>query len=64
MHAERTAASGVELIMGEGRFIAPRTVEVAISDGGTRWIAGERVFLVLVRARRCPLFPESPRRIQ
>jgi pyruvate/2-oxoglutarate dehydrogenase complex dihydrolipoamide dehydrogenase (E3) component len=23
MHAERTSASGVELIMGEGRFVAP-----------------------------------------
>src|SRR5215475_1268803 len=26
MHAERTAASGVELIMGQGRFVAPQTV--------------------------------------
>jgi pyruvate/2-oxoglutarate dehydrogenase complex dihydrolipoamide dehydrogenase (E3) component len=47
IHAERTAASGVELMMGEGRFVAPRTVEVALKDGRTRRIVGERVFLVL-----------------
>src|SRR5882762_8185044 len=35
-HADRTAANGVELIMGEGRFVAPRTVEVALNSGGTR----------------------------
>jgi len=47
MHAERTVASGVELIMGEGRFVAPRTIDVALDDGRTKRIAGERVFLVL-----------------
>jgi pyruvate/2-oxoglutarate dehydrogenase complex dihydrolipoamide dehydrogenase (E3) component len=47
MHAERTAASGMQLIMGEGRFVATRTVEVALNDGGTRRVEGERVFLVL-----------------
>src|ERR1700722_3094981 len=46
-HAKRTANAGIELIMGEGRFVAPRTVEVALNDGGTRRIVGERVFLDL-----------------
>ena len=32
MHDARTVASGVELIMGEGRFVAPRTVEIALND--------------------------------
>ena len=44
-HAERTAANGVELIMGDARFVAPRTVEVALNGGGTRRVEGERVFL-------------------
>jgi pyruvate/2-oxoglutarate dehydrogenase complex dihydrolipoamide dehydrogenase (E3) component len=35
----------VELIMGEARFVAPRTVEVALNGGGTRRVEGERVFL-------------------
>lgn len=34
MHVERHAASGAELSMGEGRFVAPRTVEVALNEGG------------------------------
>ncbi len=46
-HAQRTAAAGIELIMGEGRFVAPRTIEVALNNGGTRQIVGERVFLDL-----------------
>ncbi len=57
MHAERTAASGVELVMGESRFIAPRTVEVALNEGGTRRIAGERVFLVLGSRATLPNVP-------
>jgi pyruvate/2-oxoglutarate dehydrogenase complex dihydrolipoamide dehydrogenase (E3) component len=54
MHAERTGASGVELIMGEGRFVAPRTLEIALNDGGTRRAEGERVFLVLGSRARMP----------
>src|SRR5271168_851225 len=37
-------ASGAELVMGEGRFIAPKTIEVRLNDGGTRVLEGDRVF--------------------
>ena len=47
LHVKLNAESGVEPIMGEGRFIAPRTVEVALDGGGTRRIRGDRVFLNL-----------------
>jgi pyruvate/2-oxoglutarate dehydrogenase complex dihydrolipoamide dehydrogenase (E3) component len=57
MHAERTEASGVELIMGEGRFVAPKTVEVALNDSRTRRIVGERVFLVLGSRAMMPNVP-------
>jgi pyruvate/2-oxoglutarate dehydrogenase complex dihydrolipoamide dehydrogenase (E3) component len=46
-HAKRTADAGAELIMGEGRFVAPRTIEVTLNGGGTRRLVGERVFLDL-----------------
>ena len=46
-HAKRTAGAGIELIMGEGRFVGPRMIEVTLNDGGTRRIIGERVFLDL-----------------
>src|SRR5437899_11246664 len=36
MHLDNYKASGAELIMGSGRFIAPKTTEVSLNDGGTR----------------------------
>jgi pyruvate/2-oxoglutarate dehydrogenase complex dihydrolipoamide dehydrogenase (E3) component len=45
MHLDSYKASGAELIMGEGRFIAPKTIEVSLNDGGIRVLTGERVVL-------------------
>src|SRR5712664_393499 len=39
-HLGRNRASGAELVMGHGRFIAPRTIEVTLNDGGTRTLRG------------------------
>ena len=39
--------SGTELIMGSGEFTAPRTLSVQLNDGGTRLLAGDRMFLNL-----------------
>src|SRR6202040_3190001 len=47
MHLEKYRASGAELIMGAGRFVAPKTLEVRLNDGGTRGLTGDRVFLNL-----------------
>ena len=44
-HLRNYEASGAELIMGTGRFIAPKTLEVSLNDGGTRVLSGERVFI-------------------
>jgi pyruvate/2-oxoglutarate dehydrogenase complex dihydrolipoamide dehydrogenase (E3) component len=46
-HMDRFKATGAELIMGEARFVAPKTVEVHLNDGGRRVITGNRVFLDL-----------------
>jgi pyruvate/2-oxoglutarate dehydrogenase complex dihydrolipoamide dehydrogenase (E3) component len=56
-HAKRTKDAGIELIMGEGRFVAPKTLEVALNDGGTRRIVGERVFLDLGSHSAMPNVP-------
>src|SRR5271167_3300993 len=56
-HAKRTTDAGIELIMGEGRFVAPKTIEVALNDGGTRRIVGERVFLDLGSHSTMPNVP-------
>jgi pyruvate/2-oxoglutarate dehydrogenase complex dihydrolipoamide dehydrogenase (E3) component len=44
-HQQLYKASGAELIMGSGRFVAPKTLEVKLNDGGTRTLAAEKVFL-------------------
>src|SRR3989475_12170946 len=45
MHLQNYQTSGAELIMGSGRFVAPKTLEVRLNDGGTRVLAGDQVFL-------------------
>jgi pyruvate/2-oxoglutarate dehydrogenase complex dihydrolipoamide dehydrogenase (E3) component len=47
LHLDLYRKSGAELIMGDGRFVAPKTLEVRLRDGGTRVLTGERVFLDL-----------------
>jgi pyruvate/2-oxoglutarate dehydrogenase complex dihydrolipoamide dehydrogenase (E3) component len=44
-HLQNYKASGAELIMGSGQFVAPKTVEVSLNDGGTRVLTGDRVFI-------------------
>ena len=57
LHLDRYRASGAELIMGEARFTGERTVEVALADGGSRQIRGERVFLNLGTHATVPVIP-------
>jgi pyruvate/2-oxoglutarate dehydrogenase complex dihydrolipoamide dehydrogenase (E3) component len=45
LHLELYKASGAELIMGAGQFVAPKTLEVRLNDGGTRVLTGDRYFL-------------------
>ena len=56
-HRRKYRDSGVELIMGEARFVAPRTVDVTLNDGGTRRLTGERVFLNLGTRPSLPPIP-------
>jgi pyruvate/2-oxoglutarate dehydrogenase complex dihydrolipoamide dehydrogenase (E3) component len=44
-HLRNYKTSGAELIMGTGCFVAPKTLEVQLNDGGTRVLAGDQVFL-------------------
>ncbi|HEY7391721.1 MAG TPA: FAD-dependent oxidoreductase [Bryobacteraceae bacterium] len=45
VHWDRYRASGAEVILGEGKFVGPRTIRVWLRDGGERTIAAERVFI-------------------
>jgi pyruvate/2-oxoglutarate dehydrogenase complex dihydrolipoamide dehydrogenase (E3) component len=57
MHLDQYKASGAELIMGTGRLIAPKTIEVNLNDGGTRVLAGDRVALNLGTHATIPDIP-------
>jgi pyruvate/2-oxoglutarate dehydrogenase complex dihydrolipoamide dehydrogenase (E3) component len=56
-HLQNYKASGAELIMGKGRFLAPKTLEVTLNDGGTRLLAGDRVFLNIGTHAAVPSVP-------
>jgi pyruvate/2-oxoglutarate dehydrogenase complex dihydrolipoamide dehydrogenase (E3) component len=43
LHLGAYKASGAELIMGVGQFVAPKTIEIALNDGDTRLVMGEQV---------------------
>ncbi len=45
MHLEKYQKSGTELIMGNGTFVAPKTIEVTQPDGGTRQLRGKNVVI-------------------
>ncbi len=45
LHRDKYKESGAELIMGQGRFVAPKTIEVTLNGGGTRTLAAATVVI-------------------
>src|SRR3984885_6179243 len=45
MYMENYRDTGAEFILGTGRFLAPRTVEVTLADGTTRQLRGANVIV-------------------
>jgi pyruvate/2-oxoglutarate dehydrogenase complex dihydrolipoamide dehydrogenase (E3) component len=56
-HLKNYKESGAELIMGQGRFVAPKTIEVSLNDGGMRTLTGAQVFLNLGTHAAIPNVP-------
>jgi pyruvate/2-oxoglutarate dehydrogenase complex dihydrolipoamide dehydrogenase (E3) component len=56
-HLNAYKTSGAELIMGSGRFVAPRTIEVQLNDGGTRLLAGTQVVVNVGTHAAIPSIP-------
>jgi pyruvate/2-oxoglutarate dehydrogenase complex dihydrolipoamide dehydrogenase (E3) component len=46
-HLNKYKATGAKLMLGEAKFIRGNTLEVRLSEGGTRTLQGERIFLNL-----------------
>ena len=44
-HRRAYKDSGAELIMGTGRFVAPKTLEMRLNDGGTRVLHADKAFV-------------------
>ena len=57
VHLDRYEASGVELIMGHGRFVAPKTIGITLNGGGERVITADRVVLSLGTRASVPTVP-------
>ena len=57
VHLANYKSSGAELIMGYGRFIAPKTIEVALNSSGTRVLHGKDV---VVNAGTHATVPDTP----
>jgi len=56
-HLHNYKTTGAELIMGNGRFMAPKTLEVHLNDGGTRVLAGAQVFINVGTHAAIPAVP-------
>jgi pyruvate/2-oxoglutarate dehydrogenase complex dihydrolipoamide dehydrogenase (E3) component len=57
LHLANFKASGAELIMGEARFTAPKTVQITLNDGSSRMLLGDRVFLNVGSRASIPNLP-------
>jgi pyruvate/2-oxoglutarate dehydrogenase complex dihydrolipoamide dehydrogenase (E3) component len=54
---EHYKSSSTELVMGEAKFVGPKTLEVQRNDGGTRTLKAERIFLNLGTHASIPAGP-------
>src|SRR5215475_5654391 len=45
VHLQKYRDAGDELICGDGTFVAPRTLRIALRDGGERVLNADRVFV-------------------
>jgi pyruvate/2-oxoglutarate dehydrogenase complex dihydrolipoamide dehydrogenase (E3) component len=57
IHLKAYKESGAELIMGSGRFVGPKTIEVALNGGGARTISGSEIVLNLGSHAAIPDIP-------
>lgn len=57
IHRRNFADSGAELVMGEGQFVAPKTIEVRLPTGGARRLTGDRIYLNVGTRAAIPAVP-------
>ncbi|MDB6008415.1 MAG: mercuric reductase [Gammaproteobacteria bacterium] len=57
LHLQAYSSSGAELIMGSGRLVAPKTIEVHLNSGGTRILTAGQIILNLGTRAAIPNVP-------
>jgi pyruvate/2-oxoglutarate dehydrogenase complex dihydrolipoamide dehydrogenase (E3) component len=57
LHLGFFKSSGSELVIGGGNFVAPKTLEVQLNDGGTRRLTGDKVFINVGSHAAMPSIP-------
>ena len=57
LHLQAYKESGAELIMGAGRFVGPKVIDVALNDGGARTLDGAEIVLNLGSHAAIPAIP-------
>jgi len=56
-HLAPFKSSGAEVVMGSGTFVAPRTLDVQLNDGGMRRLTGDKVFIDVGSRAAIPSIP-------
>src|SRR5215470_453478 len=60
-HLENYKASGAQLIMGSGRFVAPKTLEVSVRGEGAHTLTADKIFLNADQCRQgAPKLVDEP----
>jgi pyruvate/2-oxoglutarate dehydrogenase complex dihydrolipoamide dehydrogenase (E3) component len=57
LHLNAYKESGAELIMGGGRLVAPKTIEVSLNAGGSRLLSGDQVVINVGSQAAIPKIP-------
>ena len=58
IHKARFAADGLEFILGEGRFVGPKTIEVRLPQATPGILRASVSFSISARVRPSPIFPD------
>jgi pyruvate/2-oxoglutarate dehydrogenase complex dihydrolipoamide dehydrogenase (E3) component len=63
LHLYRHKQTGAELVMGSGRFIDTKTIEVALNEGGLRVLVGNEIVINVGSHAAVPEIPRIAKRV-
>ena len=60
VHLRNFNTSGAQLIMGSGRFVGPKEIEVSLADGGARVLRGKKIIISTGSRAKLDAIPGLP----